>query len=167
MNDINVSGNTLLLPDNNNDSISTIIYISSPFTSPYEPKYPNRFSIYLNISFNVTYSSGTTPYMIYYTLAIGQANNLDTASESLFNLSTGTTLPASTNRITNAGVNSMGFIRVTPGNYTKSIAINNNSLNPNRNPWYVYLLMIGSTNNVITVNNPKISCQVINRPSQS
>ena len=67
--------------------------------------------------------------------------------------------------MTNLGANAMGFIIVKEGNYTKSISVSNTSINTSSTPWYVYLFMRASNHNVITVNNPKISCQVINRPS--
>jgi hypothetical protein len=165
LNDINVSGGTTTIPNN----ASSNIYISSPFTSPFVVggvvQYTNRFSIYLNISFNTTSTAPSVPITLYYTLAIGQANNLNYNSTTLYSVATGQTQQSNLNAMTLAGAKAMGFIIVKQGNYTKSISMNITSTNTSSNPWYVYLLMIASNNNVITVNSPKISCQVINRPS--
>jgi hypothetical protein len=158
---------TKVITDLNDNS--TIIYISSPFTSPFGSTCINRFSYFINISFNVTSTTPLIPILINYTLAIGQANNLSTTSTVLFNLAIQTVaLPYNVNPVSPMGSSrAMGFISVIPGNYTRSISLSHTFKNNSANPWYVYLMMItpSGDGNKITMNNIRISCKVLNTPS--
>jgi hypothetical protein len=160
-----------VIPETKTTNTSTIIYISSPFTNAFNARCPNTFSYFLNISFNVTSTTPSIPIPIFYTLAIGQANNLTTDSTVLYNLAganaSGLT-PYNVLSVPNTGGSgSVGVISVKSGNYTRSIILNNIFKNNSPDPWYVYLMMISNSGNgnKITMNNIKISCKVLNRAS--
>jgi len=161
LNDITKSGIGSTLTNN-----GSIVYVSSAFSSAFVIDgtviYPNIFSIFLNIKFNVTCPPGNT-YRIVYTLAIGQSPSLNFSDGDLTNINTGERLSYGERYVSDVPfANALGYINVTQGTFIRSTNVILRNLIKNSNPWYIYFIAGSYTPNGVVINSPVISCQVIN-----